>query len=170
MRWPPTHGSPPPVKMREGHRWSLDNNQAFTWIRGPPSAVVSCSTSVCGKIAWDRRADKPACKAQQEAPQCATGRGREYQKVVFPELKYVKLMNGNHWSLLSHPAWGMSFQYKFHSHLCSPVRNSGSKSHQRGEFDHKTWEEAVAIHDLWLFYCLWIFIFLVQPHELASEE
>lgn len=84
---------------------------------------------------------------------------RETIKATIPRAPICKANEWNHWSLLPHPTWEMPFQYKFHSHLCSLARNNGPKSHQRGEFDHKPWRKPFDIHNLWLFYCLWILFF-----------
>lgn len=80
-------------------------------------------------------------------------------KATIPQAAKRKANEWVHWSPHPRPTWEMPFQYKFHSHLCSLVRNNGSKSHQRGEFDHKPWRKPFDIHNLWPFYCLWILFF-----------
>lgn len=93
----------------------------------------------------------------QDRPADAAQGGTEGGTI--PQAQICKANEWNHWSPHSHPTWGMSFQYKFHSHLCSLVRNNGLESNLRREFDHKPQRKLFDIHNLWLFYCLWILFF-----------
>lgn len=62
---------------------------------------------------------------------------REISKILFPKLKYVKLINEiiDHFSNIKHEV----FQFNLNSIpvLCSLVQNNDSESHQLVEFDHK---------------------------------